>query len=334
MKDIVKSTLTGIILVFCVVFALIIQTNAAESDLDNSDNNDISQTIGNAGELQKDEIVTTTLSEKYGCEYYKIIIDEESKVIIKYKSNAGQSAFQLYDNQLSLIKEEKVKGGRYRKSVKYSEEITLKPGVYYIKVLTEDEESTGKYKRIYSISYSFNNYVKSITVTGNKTVSVNKTIRLKAIVKPDNATAKDIEWEVSNTGSAVIDTNTGILRAYKPGKVNVIAKATDGSGVKATFAVIIKPSKVSNLKIKRTGRKKIKVSWYNVYNASGYQLQYGRRKSTSRAKYRRISARKSTGTLSKIKNRKNYFVRVRAYYKSDNKNYYGDWSSYKKINIK
>ena len=60
----------------------------------------------------------------------------------------------------------------------------------------------------------------------------------------------------------------------------------------------------------------------------------GRRKSTSRAKYRRISARKSTGTLSKIKNRKNYFVRVRAYYKSDNKNYYGDWSSYKKINIK
>ena len=38
MKDIVKSTLTGIILVFCVVFALMIQTNAAESDLDNSDN--------------------------------------------------------------------------------------------------------------------------------------------------------------------------------------------------------------------------------------------------------------------------------------------------------
>lgn len=29
MKDIVKSTLTGIILVFCVVFALMIQTNAA-----------------------------------------------------------------------------------------------------------------------------------------------------------------------------------------------------------------------------------------------------------------------------------------------------------------
>ena len=53
MKDIIKSTLTGIILAFCVVFALMIQTNAAESDLDNSDNNDISQTIGNAGELQK-----------------------------------------------------------------------------------------------------------------------------------------------------------------------------------------------------------------------------------------------------------------------------------------
>ena len=75
---------------------------------------------------------------------------------------------------------------------------------------------------------------------------------------------KDIEWEVSNTGSAVIDTNTEFLRAYKPGKVNVIAKTTDGSGVKATFTVIIKPSKVSNLKIKRTGRKKIKVGWYNV----------------------------------------------------------------------
>ena len=66
MKDIVKSTLTGIILVFCVVFALMIQTNAAESDLDNLDNNDISKTIGNAGELQKDESVTTTLSEKHG----------------------------------------------------------------------------------------------------------------------------------------------------------------------------------------------------------------------------------------------------------------------------
>ena len=82
MKDIVKGTLTGIILVFCVVFALMIQTNAAESDLDNSDNNDISQTIGNAGELQKADSVNTTLSEQRGCEYYKIIIDKASKVII------------------------------------------------------------------------------------------------------------------------------------------------------------------------------------------------------------------------------------------------------------
>ena len=94
MKDIIKSTLTGIILAFCVVFALMIQTNAAESDLDNSDNNDISQTIGNARELQKDESVTTTLSEKNGCEYYKIIIDEESKVIINYKSKI--SSFQKF----------------------------------------------------------------------------------------------------------------------------------------------------------------------------------------------------------------------------------------------
>lgn len=333
MKDIVKSTLTGIILIFCMVFALLIQVNAEEADSDdtNKDNIDI---IESAKEILKDEPVTTTLSEKQGCEYYKMTIDKESTVIISYKTNAGQSTVQLLDDELSLIKEEKVEGGRYRKSVKHEDEMTLKSGIYYIKVLTEDEQSTGKYKRIYSISYSFNNYVKSITITGNKTVSVNKTIRLNAIVKPDNATLKDIEWKVNNSQMAVIDSNTGILRAYKVGKVKVTVQAKDGSGVKATQTIVIKPSKVSNLKFRRTGKKKIKVSWYNIYNASGYQLQYGRRKSTSRAKYRRISAGKNTGTLSRIKNRKNYFVRVRAYYKSDNTNYYGEWSSYKKIKIK
>lgn len=72
--------------------------------------------------------------------------------------------------------------------------------------------------------------VESITVSGPAEITAdNDTIRLKATVLPENATAKTVNWSVVNgTGMAHIST-TGLLTAVSNGTVTVVATSADGT---------------------------------------------------------------------------------------------------------
>ena len=84
--------------------------------------------------------------------------------------------------------------------------------------------------------------VKSIKITGKKTMLAGKKITLKAKVSPGNAASKAVSWSSSNKKYATVSSK-GVVTAKKAGKgrtVTITAKAKDGSGKKATIKIRIK----------------------------------------------------------------------------------------------
>ncbi len=85
--------------------------------------------------------------------------------------------------------------------------------------------------------------VQKITIkNAPKTLKVGKSIKLKAVIEPADATTKTLKWSVSNKKYAKI-TKNGKLTALKAGKgktIKVTAKATDGSECKVTIKIKIK----------------------------------------------------------------------------------------------
>lgn len=84
--------------------------------------------------------------------------------------------------------------------------------------------------------------VKKITLSGVKTLKAGKTAKVKAKVTTMNGKAnKTLTWTSSNTKIATVDKN-GKVKAVKgkKGTVTITARATDGSGKKATIKIRVK----------------------------------------------------------------------------------------------
>lgn len=77
--------------------------------------------------------------------------------------------------------------------------------------------------------------VNSISIQGNF-IEDGGTSQLTAIVFPEDATNKEVEWSVSNESVATIDQN-GLLTAVSNGIVTVTASATDDSGVSGSKSI-------------------------------------------------------------------------------------------------
>ena len=84
--------------------------------------------------------------------------------------------------------------------------------------------------------------VKKITLSGVKTLKAGKTAKVKAKVTTMNGKAnKTLTWTSSNTKIATVDKN-GKVKAVKgkKGTVTITARATDGSGKKATIKIKVR----------------------------------------------------------------------------------------------
>ena len=92
------------------------------------------------------------------------------------------------------------------------------------------------------------------------------------------------------------------------------------------------PARAQLNKIINVKSGKVVAKWKKASNADGYQIQYALNKKFKKAKSKTV---KSTSvTIKKLKKKKTYFVRVRAYKAVDGKKVYGKWSSVKKVKIK
>ena len=95
---------------------------------------------------------------------------------------------------------------------------------------------------------------------------------------------------------------------------------------------VVKPAKVKKLKVKSKKKKQVKVSFGKVNKANGYQICYAMNKKFKKAK--KVLVKATAKTIKKLKSKKKYYVRVRAYRKDGSKKLYGAWSSVKKVKVK
>ena len=92
------------------------------------------------------------------------------------------------------------------------------------------------------------------------------------------------------------------------------------------------PSKVKLTSAKNEKGKKLTVKWKKVTGAKGYQLQYALNKKFKKKKS--VQTKKTKYTIKKLKKKKTYYIRVRAYKMNGKKKVYGKWSTVKKVKIK
>ena len=83
--------------------------------------------------------------------------------------------------------------------------------------------------------------------------------------------------------------------------------------------------------VKNIRGRKVVVKWKNVVGISGYQIQYATNKKYKRQKKQSL---KKTICYQKLRKKKTYYIRVRAYTVYNGKTVYGRWSKVKKVKIK
>ena len=82
--------------------------------------------------------------------------------------------------------------------------------------------------------------VTTITLTSNKTeLTVDDTMKVNAIITPNDATNKEVVWTVSDEDIASID-DEGTVTALKAGNVTITATAKDGSDINGLLNITIK----------------------------------------------------------------------------------------------
>ena len=161
-------------------------------------------------------------------------------------------------------------------------------------------------------------------------------IDLLAIL-PNLLARESIELSFTITTPLTPGVNPSSVTSVNPTK----APATTVNAKKAAQAKV-KNAKIKNLSVKSKAKKKISVSWKKVNKVNGYQVQVATKKNF---KGKNIILKKFTTKTKltvkspKIKSKKSYFVRVRAYatYKnSKNKTdkVYGKFSAKKKVKVK
>ena len=167
----------------------------------------------------------------------------------------------------------------------------------------------------------------------------------KTVLNNENATQDEVDKAVNAITAAL----SGLAKkpsqdSVKPGttKLSIDNKITNTkSQAQKNAENAMKQAKITKLTVKSKAKKKITVTWKKVSKANGYQVQVSTNKKFKKSK---IILAKTTSkkkiTIKKLKSKKTYFVRVRAYatYKDSNgkpQKVYSSWiKKTRKVKVK
>lgn len=108
----------------------------------------------------------------------------------------------------------------------------------------------------------------------------------------------------------------------------------EGSASKAVSAKPV-PAKVRLALVKNSASKTVTVKWKKVSGASGYEIYSATKK---KGKYKKTATVKKGSTVSykhkKLKKKKTYYYKVRAYRTANGKKVYGSYSNIKSVKVR
>jgi uncharacterized protein YjdB len=181
--------------------------------------------------------------------------DDELKLTATFKNNGGAGNAKtvpviMAKDKQSIVKWGDIKDNYYDASqiltLNYSISLVDVPeGNYYGTVLSYNEKKDGW---LYSNDCLIDVCVIPKAIPVNKitlsqtsaTLTKGQTLQLTASVQPTNATNKEVAWTSSNKNVATVS-STGLVTAVAAGTATITCTANDGSGVKATCSVTVKP---------------------------------------------------------------------------------------------
>ena len=222
----------------------------------------------------------------------------------------------------------------YRKDTHY---VVLSAGTYYIQV-SANENATGKYKF-------------SLSATAAKKLDKVENVRAS-----QQGEGIDVDWDgvsdaqgyqvcystsktfagAKTANASSTHTTLNKLKSKKSYYIRVRAyvvangKRIYGSYSKAVkqkflsgIDTVKKPSKVGHVRVSRK-KKTMALSWYTSSGAEGYQICYSTSKAFKRKKT--VKTTSTYATLRRLKAKKKYYVKIRAYVVAYGKRVYGKYS--------
>jgi hypothetical protein len=147
-----------------------------------------------------------------------------------------------------------------------------------------------------------------------------------------------LTYATSDKSVVTVDKAGGIkAKAVGSAVVTVTAAETEGyNAASAEVAVTVVPKAITitSLVCKKHG--KFTVKWKKLKKVSGFEVQFCKKPSFKKGtKVKAVKSGKAAGaTVSKLKKKAKYYVRIRVYKTVDGVRYYSDWSKAKAVKIK
>lgn len=206
-------------------------------------------------------------------------------------------------------------------TVTYSNNVN--PGTATVTISAKGSNYTGSIVKYYKITKKSISKFKA-SLSAKAYVYNKKAKKPSVVVKNGNTTLKKgRDYKVAYANNVKIGTAT----------VKIIGIGNYNGSIKKAFNIIPKGTSISKFTRRSKG---FKVKWKKQSNqTTGYQIQYSTGKSFKTAKTKTIKKAKTTSlTISRLKKKKVYYVRIRTYRKAGGKNYFSGWSKVKKVKTK
>ncbi len=176
-------------------------------------------------------------------------------------------------------------------------------------------------------------------ITNSETTAINANqVQLASVNTTYNGKSQTPAVTVKdNLGTVISNANYTVRYAnnVNVGQASVTVTFQGGySGtVTKTFNIVPKGTKISKVTPKKKG---FTVKWKKqAIQTSGYEIQYSASSKFKGAKTAgNIKVKKTSKTVSKLKAKKKYYIRIRTYKSVSGKKYYSDWSAKKSIKTK
>ncbi len=246
------------------------------------------------------------------------------KLALRMISDAYSVGWYIYDqngNKVesgSLYRDDSSQKGNLQKTISLPSS-----GVYYLCIERYGYDG-GDY------SFSVSKYTTKITARSYTKTYGAPSFYIEATASDDET----LTFSSSNSKVASVDAYSGWTTIGNPGKATITIRA-QGTNASKNITVTVKPQKAALTKIK-PGKRSLKATWKRDAKATGYEVVVAQNsKFTKGKKTAVISKNKSTAkTFKKLKSKKAYYVKVRAYKKSGKTKIYGAYSKVKKVKVK
>ena len=213
-----------------------------------------------------------------------------------------------------------------------SENIYLSPGTYYLEI-NPDRAESWRYNHSLE-TYSFCVLTEGSQLTDDKDDTNHNTGDAGNTNHDTDDTDNDAYYDPDDEDDSYSNTDdtTSDDDSYSYPETDSDDEDDDTGYSSTPSRSTSSLSKVKKLKVKAK-KKSAVLTWEYIFHISGYQIQYAtNKKFTSQKKTK--SSMASRITIKKLKAKKTYYFRVRAYKWKNGKRVCGKWSSVKKAKIK